>query len=439
MSRDNPYGLTWAAPGDPTEAISRTGADHHEGLMRRINALEFPVMGIQNKFEGWDGDDPNYCLPRGISIMDCEIYLVDSNSNRVRVFGLDGSFSRQWGTPGSGDGQFSSPFDICAYGGEVYVADAQNHRIQVFGTDGTFLRKWGTYGTGNNEINLAMALAIDSGLVYVMEGYGTRVHVFDTSGVYQTKWGSSGSGNGQFGTLSQGILVYDSEVYVVDSGNSRVQVFNLTGTWQRKWDLDSSGVHKIGQLGGEIYVCDGNDDKVQVFKTDGTFVRQWLGSDAGMNTPWGIAFYVNYVYICGAYGYVVLYIPGAQTEFHAYTKTTPESLGTPDSGATVPADGALSSAFGGPPGSVMSSQIILDMRAAIEAIVATGYYANPATSNPYNWTNASADNLYHCAVDRTKFGAAAGGYTWLMTPSSGPIYDADMEEIRACVATLEES
>ena len=43
-------------------------------------------------------------------------------------------FLLEWGTLGSGDGQFSSPFGVAVdASGNVYVADLFNHRIQTFG------------------------------------------------------------------------------------------------------------------------------------------------------------------------------------------------------------------------------------------------------------------------------------------------------------------
>ena len=39
----------------------------------------------------------------------------------------------QWGSPGTGDGQFNSPISVAVdAGGYVYVADSGNHRIQKF-------------------------------------------------------------------------------------------------------------------------------------------------------------------------------------------------------------------------------------------------------------------------------------------------------------------
>ena len=72
------------------------------------------------------------------------VYVADNLNNRVQVFSPDGIYLTQWGTYGSGDGQFSGPFGVAVdAGGRVYVADTYNHRIQVFEGDGTYVTQWG--------------------------------------------------------------------------------------------------------------------------------------------------------------------------------------------------------------------------------------------------------------------------------------------------------
>ena len=49
----------------------------------------------------------------------------------------DGTVLRQWGSKGTGNGQFTEPWGIAvAADGSVYVADTWNHRIQKFTNDG---------------------------------------------------------------------------------------------------------------------------------------------------------------------------------------------------------------------------------------------------------------------------------------------------------------
>lgn len=54
------------------------------------------------------------------------------------------SFLLKWGSFGTGDGLFQSPFGVAADGaGNVYVVDRGNNRIQKFTSTGAFLTKWG--------------------------------------------------------------------------------------------------------------------------------------------------------------------------------------------------------------------------------------------------------------------------------------------------------
>ena len=57
------------------------------------------------------------------------------------MFGLDGTYRRQWGEEGIGDGQFDALNDITVMGEEVFVCDY--HRVQVFGLDGMYRRQFG--------------------------------------------------------------------------------------------------------------------------------------------------------------------------------------------------------------------------------------------------------------------------------------------------------
>jgi len=64
------------------------------------------------------------------------------------------TYITQWGTPGSGVGQFSGLFGIAVdASGDVYAADGFNDRIQKFTSSGTYLGQWGTTGSGNGQFN----------------------------------------------------------------------------------------------------------------------------------------------------------------------------------------------------------------------------------------------------------------------------------------------
>lgn len=76
--------------------------------------------------------------------------------------------------------------------GSVYVADPGNDRIQKFSSSGAFLVEFGTSGTGDGQFDLPQGIAVDpvSGDVYVADSNNNRVQRFTSAGVYESQIGS---------------------------------------------------------------------------------------------------------------------------------------------------------------------------------------------------------------------------------------------------------
>ena len=82
------------------------------------------------------------------------VYVADYDNDRIQYFTASGSYLGQWGSHGSGNGQFDYPYGVAvAPGGDVYVADSDNNRVQYFTASGSYLGQWGTYGSGNGQFN----------------------------------------------------------------------------------------------------------------------------------------------------------------------------------------------------------------------------------------------------------------------------------------------
>jgi tripartite motif-containing protein 71 len=160
---------------------------------------------------------------------DGNIYLADTENERVLKLAPDGSYLTQWGSLGSGDGQFNSPEDIAlAPDGSVYVVDTFNNRLQKFTPQGGYLAQWGGYGSQEGQFNHPKGVTVDgSGYVYVADVNNHRVQKFDPDGQYVTAWGSQGSGDGQFYKPEDVAVGPDGSVYVADSYNNRIQKFQL--------------------------------------------------------------------------------------------------------------------------------------------------------------------------------------------------------------------
>jgi sugar lactone lactonase YvrE len=63
----------------------------------------------------------------------------------VLKFAADGTFLFEWGSKGTGPGQFDLPHGLAQDGsGRVFVVDRRNARVQLFDRDGKYLAQWRT-------------------------------------------------------------------------------------------------------------------------------------------------------------------------------------------------------------------------------------------------------------------------------------------------------
>jgi len=252
-----------------------------------------------------------FFYPAGVAVDSTgNVYVADVGNDRIQKFTADGKYLTQWGTRGTGNGQFDHPYWVAVDStGSVYVVDTENDRIQKFTSSGTYLTQWGTRGGGNGQFVNPYGVTVDSsGNVYVADWGNVRIQKFTEDGAYLTQWGGYGTGNGQFSNPHSVAVDSSGNVYVVDMYNDRIQKFTASGTYLTQWGSSGSGdVQFLNPFGvavdssGNVYVTDWDNYRIQKFSASGTYLTQWglYGSgDVESWNPYGVAnSYLSDVYV----------------------------------------------------------------------------------------------------------------------------------------------
>lgn len=223
-----------------------------------------------------------------------DILVEDAGNSRVQIFSADGTYLRQFGSEGSGNGQFEGIGGIAIdpVTHNIAVADG-NQRVQIFNWSGTYISQFGTQGSGNGQFNGPGSVAIDpiSRNIFVTDLNNHRVQIFSANGTYLGKFGSQGTGIGQFSyALYLGIDPATHNVLVGDELNSNVQIFNSNGTYLRQFGTYGTGDGQFRNAPGaiavdaatlDVFVQDYANSRVQIFDASGNYLSQFGSAGTG--------------------------------------------------------------------------------------------------------------------------------------------------------------
>jgi hypothetical protein len=220
--------------------------------------------------------------PSGITAVASRNWVADTGNNRIETFTGDGVYLSQFGAAGSGNGQFNGPSGIARLGGELYVVDTGNNRVEKFTLEGVYLSQFGTAGSGEGQFNGPSGIAIGpEGSVYVADTVNNRIQKFTSEGVYVSQFGTAGSSPAQFNGPSDVTADPTGNVYVVDAGNGRVQKFTSEGNFISV--LDTSGSEAAASDSSEnVYVLDhpnGSPSQIHIYNSAGALTYSFEAGD----------------------------------------------------------------------------------------------------------------------------------------------------------------
>lgn len=210
----------------------------------------------------------------------------DTRGARITVMDYESAYYGDFGSYGSGDGQFTWPTDIAIDSlGNIYVTDEHLQRVSVFDSEARFIEKWGRRGSKPGQFDGPSGIEFDNDDdVYIVDHHNDRIEKFTKDGAFLMSFGSKGAGEGEL-DLPWGLRVApDRHIFVADWRNDRVQSFTPDGAFAASYGEPGNAEGQLRRPAsvevddeGYIYVADWGNERVQVFDPDGGFVQMLNG------------------------------------------------------------------------------------------------------------------------------------------------------------------
>jgi hypothetical protein len=155
--------------------------------------------------------------PYGIAVRQGRVYVTDTVKRVVMVFDFPQGTYHELGAQAEAGLRLPLGIDVDA-AGNVYVSDGITRRISVYGPDGKYLRQLGSPDTLKRPVGIALDAA--GALLYVVDIGGIEsldhgVHVFDVkTGAHLRGMGKRGDGPGEFNLPRDVAVGKDGNLYI---------------------------------------------------------------------------------------------------------------------------------------------------------------------------------------------------------------------------------
>jgi sugar lactone lactonase YvrE len=232
--------------------------------------------------------------PTDIAVSGEDVFIADSARNKILAYKKNGSFVREFGQFGSGDGDLDTPSGIAISDDNIYIADTGNSCIKVFSRDGSYIKTIGSFGAGEGKFNKPSDLSVvkPAGKLFICDTGNNLIQEFTLDGEFIRQIGGYGSNPGKFNNPT-GIAADGTRLIVADSVNCRIQEFQVADlTYQRSYGAKGRGTDKlfyptkcVFDESGKIYVSDTYNHRIQIFdsKTEFSYVYGLNGGPKNTN------------------------------------------------------------------------------------------------------------------------------------------------------------
>ena len=244
-----------------------------------------PVLSIGGTSGGKEGQFSN---PFGVAVhyQTGNIFVVDQNNRRVQVFDKYRKYLYKF-VDRDGAGKMNTGRCIAFYQNKVFVSQNGAGCLLVYDLNGTFLKQIGTLGNGEGQLSSPNGIAINesNGDIFVCDYSNNRVQIFSKDFLFKSQFG-------------KGILEYPSDIkltneyiYVLNYTNPFLYSFNYNLTQVQNAVLNSISKHLKQPWSfcidgaGNFIISDYGQNAIVLFNQEGDLVHKITDS---IQKPFGV-------------------------------------------------------------------------------------------------------------------------------------------------------
>ena len=249
------------------------GMSPQKGEARVYRNVIFVVDGTGKMIEAWSQWDHLFARTDTevgvhrvrISPHDRErrVWVIDESSHQIHVFSNDGKkllmTLGEKNVAGSDRTHFARPQDVAFLpDGRVLVGDGlTNTRVVVFDAQGKYLTEFGTKGTGPGQFMTVHGVTVGpDGTVFVVDRDGRQVQLFREAQAGSSKFESIAVWKGF--ELPLDVFTNGTDIWVSDLGKPKVIKFDREGKRLYTWLWPAEGRDRFREMHTMIVDADGN-------------------------------------------------------------------------------------------------------------------------------------------------------------------------------------
>ena len=244
-----------------------------------------PVLSIGGTSGGKGGQFSN---PSGVSVhyQTSNIFVADQSNHRVQVFDKDGKYLYKFGDR-DGSGKMNTPLFIAFYQNKVFVSQNGAGYLLIYDLNGTFLKQIGTPGNGEGQLSHPYGITINesNGDIFVCDRGNNRVQIFSKDFLFKSQFGK--------GILKSpsDIKLTNEYIYVLSFTNPFLYSFNYNLTQVENTILNSISKHLTCSYSfcidgaGNFIISDHSQNAIVLFNQEGDLVHKITDS---IQKPFGV-------------------------------------------------------------------------------------------------------------------------------------------------------